>query len=130
MRHPPLLRRQEPSCARRRQVEVEVEAEVLAPVVLLGVLIRHEGATGLGGDLGKQHQELFDVGLVGERDLADADQIGQHDRQGGLQPLDQLPGLPERWAAVVQERRLRPWSWVFNSSGHGCQVRRPRLNRI
>ena len=59
-------------------------------------------ATGLGGDLGKQHQDLFDVGLVGERDLADADQIGQHDRQGGLQPLDQLACLRERWAAVVQ----------------------------
>ena len=73
------------------------------------------GLVGRDG-LREHHQQLFDVILVGERDLADADEIGQQDRQGGLQPLDQLR-VPR--AAAGPPLTMTPAtasSWVCSSA--------------
>ena len=50
-----------------------------------------------------QDQQLLDGRLVGEGHLADAGQVGQQDRQRGLQPLEQLAGLVGGRAAVAQD---------------------------
>jgi len=58
--HPPLLGRQEP-VVHGGADWVEVEAEVFA-LYPAWCSYSHEGARFLGVNLGKQHEELFDVG--------------------------------------------------------------------
>ena len=83
----------------------------------------------IGDALRQLHQKGLELSPVGDRDLSDADQVGQHDRQGGVQPVEQLAGLGGRWAALLQQARDRGVV-VAQLRGDGRQVGGPRLDRI
>ena len=61
----------------------------------------------VGDALRQQHQQLLDGRLVGDRDLADADQVGQQHRQRRLQPVEQWPRLVGGAGPVRRARRPR-----------------------
>ncbi|VAZ65795.1 hypothetical protein LAUMK40_01925 [Mycobacterium kansasii] len=101
-RHSALLGRQVAGGARRRQVESHVEAEEDALVALLGVAVGHADRLNGGHRLGQQHQQLLDGGVIADRNLTDADQIGQQHRQCRIDPVEQLPDFRGGRARLLQ----------------------------
>ena len=84
------------------RLRFRLKLEIDALVGLFGVPVGQADGLRCRRALRQQHQQLFDVGLVGDGNLVDADQVGQQDRQRRLQPVEQLPHLVGRRAGLLQ----------------------------
>ena len=77
----------------------------------------------------KQDQQLFDPGVVGERELSDAQQVVHQHGQARLQPVDQLTRLVGGLSTLLQQARhrlvVRP-----DLPGEVRHVTRPRLDGV